>query len=286
MKLIWEWFLDIHRQYLKVNGITSEPTVNFHTGKYHGCRFSVQIASSPRWVSTPVLSSAEQRLFSFSAGNPSVCCALSCRFTWSAMLEPAPLSPRPGPPQSSSAPALTPRAAYGKVIRAQRPFEEGDRKKHNSSEHDAVSPFSTSPTFFFPLFEKNSYKTLYYSLLFQFISLQLAAQSGPPSLCLSLVPLNPNLPLDSALIFCLSTFLMHLSSQVTQRSCLLEPFQMTQWTSEWFYSQFISYNGFLDLKLEKKKSIHKLWLPRKSFLDLYLTFKPLCPDTTSLGSQI
>lgn len=90
---------------------------------------------------------------------------------------------------------------------------------------------STSLFFSFPL-RKNSCKTPYYSLLFQFISPPaccLISSSLP--FCLSLIPLNPNLPLDSALtsvsvpFFSILVYWTHPSSESLipggQISCFL-----------------------------------------------------------------
>lgn len=149
---------------------------------------------------------------------------------WSRLLSPVRAVVILNPCSSSSAgtvqcraPALTPRAAYGKAIRVRVPLKRGSER--NTTALNTTLRLTLPPAHFFsfPL-RKNSSKTLYYSLLFQFISplCSLPDFSHP----LRLIPFNPSLPLGSSLTFCLSTLLINadtesFSLQVTQICCFV-----------------------------------------------------------------
>lgn len=104
------------------------------------------------------------------------------------------------------APALKPRAVYGKAIRVIVPLKRRTDRNTTAWTRCRVSLFYRLPFFFFSS-SKNSCKTPYYSLLFQFIS-HLSPCPNSPTL---LVSHSFHLTLNCLLVF--SPFLsQHLST--------------------------------------------------------------------------
>lgn len=134
---------------------------------------------------------------------PCVCCMFTC----GAILElPAKscLSPTPCCSSTSAgtvqcrAPALTPRAAYGKAIRASVPLKKGTER--NTTALNTMPRLSFPPASFFFSFPLRQ-KFLQDPVLLSAFSIYFPSRSLPDRshpLSLSLIPLNPNLPLGSA----------------------------------------------------------------------------------------
>ena len=77
-----------------------------------------------------------------------------CRFTWSVMLKQpvqssAPCSSSPAGSVQCRAPALTPRAAYGKAIRASVPLKRGTERNTTALNTMPRLPFPPASSFFF-----------------------------------------------------------------------------------------------------------------------------------------
>lgn len=116
-----------------------------------------------------------------------------------AVMSPTPCNSSPAGTVQCRAPALTPRAAYGKAIRASVPLKRGTER--NTTALNTMPRLPFQPALFFSS-SKNSCKTPYYSLLFQFIS--------PLACCLISQTHSFHLTLNSLLILpSLSPFFLH-----------------------------------------------------------------------------
>lgn len=162
-----------------------------------------------------------------SAGSPGVprwSCLLS---PGRAVVSPTPCSSSPTGSVQCCAPALTPRAAYGKAIRASVPLKRGTERNTTALNTMPRLPFPPARFFFFSSSQKFQQDPVLLSAFsIYFPSCSLPDLSLP--LSLSLIPLNPNLPLDSALTF--SHFQSHYLSILTLK---VFPLWSHRWAVFW-----------------------------------------------------
>lgn len=155
-----------------------------------------------------------------SAGSPSAyvrlqvhleCHAESgCLSPARAATSPAPCSPSPAGTVQCRAPALTPRAAYGKAIRASVPLKRGTDRNTTAQNTMPCLPFPPARFSFFFLFPSKRFQqdpVLLSAFSIYFPSSSLPGLSHPLSLLIHLTLTC----LCSALTFCLSAFLLQHS---------------------------------------------------------------------------